>query len=206
MTDQADPTFKCLLTTICGFMLPFFLVAAGGNADAARAAIIELIDAYNATTSTELDLVGRLLGFSIAAMDNLKLSMNDGLSDTKVLRYRSNAVALGRASEQVRKILQTLQEKRENTRVIPRPAVAPAPPITAPAPKLEPTRAIMAALSPPTTIPPMNIEALKGDARLPMAAFSRQAALSSTAMPVIANPASLAKSAAAAAIAAIRRT
>jgi hypothetical protein len=45
-------------------------------------------------------------------MDNLRLSMNPDLSDTKVLRYRSNAVALSRAGEQCRKILTTMQANR----------------------------------------------------------------------------------------------
>jgi hypothetical protein len=98
--QPASPTVQCLRTTICGFLLPFFLSAAGGNLEAARAAILELIDAYNARTLAELDLVGRIVGFSIVAMDNLRLSMTEDMSDTKVLRYRSNAVALSRAAEQ----------------------------------------------------------------------------------------------------------
>ena len=50
----------CVLANILGFMLPFFLVSAGGNADLARSAIKELIDAYQASTPLELDLVGRI--------------------------------------------------------------------------------------------------------------------------------------------------
>lgn len=97
---DTDPSaFDCVLGNILGFMLPFFLVSAAGNAGLARAAIKELIDAYQASSPAELDLVGRIIGFSIAAMDNLRLSMAPDLSDTKVLRYRCNAVTLSRSSD-----------------------------------------------------------------------------------------------------------
>jgi hypothetical protein len=62
-TDHDVASIDCLFETILGFMLPFFfLVGAGGNADIARAAVRELIDAYNASTPTELDLVGGRFG------------------------------------------------------------------------------------------------------------------------------------------------
>jgi hypothetical protein len=125
--DHDVSAIDCLFETILGFMLPFFLVGAGGSPDIAGAAVRELIDAYGAGTSTELDLVGRIVGFSIAALDNLRLSMTTGMSDTKVLRYRCNAVTLSRASDQARTILEAVQAKPEQTRRLPRPAVAAAP-------------------------------------------------------------------------------
>jgi hypothetical protein len=43
--QDTDPSaFDCVLRNILGFMLPFFLLAAGGNPDLARAAIKELIN------------------------------------------------------------------------------------------------------------------------------------------------------------------
>jgi hypothetical protein len=197
--QPASPTVQCLRTTICGFLLPFFLSAAGGNLEAARAAILELIDAYNARTLAELDLVGRIVGFSIVAMDNLRLSMTEDMSDTKVLRYRSNAVALSRAAEQARQILRVLQENRENTQAIPRPTVAPAAP-----PRPQPSRT-PAALTPAMPLPPLpkDIETMKREARIMMGAFSKQGA--SSAIEMIPDPAAMAISAARAAIAAARR-
>src|SRR5208283_5522580 len=125
----------CIFEHILGFMLPFFIAGAGGDTDLARAAISELADAYNVASATELELVGRILGFSTVAMDNLRLSMNPEMSDTKVLRYRSNAVALSRAAEQCRKILDVVQANRKPaqpaamsiSRPIPRPAAVAAP-------------------------------------------------------------------------------
>jgi hypothetical protein len=204
--DQASPTVDCLLTTICGFLLPFFLVGAGGNLAAARAAVLELIDAYSPNTPTELDLVGRIIGFSTAAMDNLRLSMSEGLSDTKVLRYRSNAVSLSRAAEQVRLILRAIQEKREIACKIPRPTVAAAPNPSPPAPRPELPRIGGPVIpSAAANVLPMDIEAMKRDARVMMAAFSKQDARATTAIAAIPNPTAFVKSAATAAIAAARR-
>src|SRR5580698_7394182 len=106
------PAIDCVFDTILGFLLPFLLVSAGGNPAVARSAIRTLVDAYGASNATELDLVGRIVGFAIAGLDNLRLSMAPGLSDTKILRYRSNAVTLTRASDQARKMLETAQAKQ----------------------------------------------------------------------------------------------
>ena len=114
---DTDPSaFDCILGNILGFMLPFFLVSAGGNTGQACAAIKELIDAHQANTPVELDLVGRIIGFSIAAMDNLRLSMAPDLSATKVLRYRCNAATLSRSSDQALKILEAVQARQEQSR------------------------------------------------------------------------------------------
>ncbi len=112
----ADGAFEaaadCLFTTILGFTLPFYLTGAAGNPEVARTAILELINVYDPANAAELDLVGRLTGFGAAAMDNLRRSMQSGLSDAKVLHYRANAVALARMAEQGRKLLETMQAKR----------------------------------------------------------------------------------------------
>jgi hypothetical protein len=212
-------TTDCIFEHILGFMLPFFLAAAGGDKALARAVIVELAEAYNAATATELELVGRILGFSTVAMDNLRISMNPEMSDTKVLRYRSNAIALSRAGEQCRKILETVQAKRGTVQkpvVMPQPKIVPAPePKAAPvsASKIEPAATPGTAPSPPpqavketarpqssapnaigmprpgtVPLPPMDIEAMKRDARQMLAAFSRDgvaAEPSGTAFPFI---------------------
>jgi hypothetical protein len=215
---DTDPSaFDCILGNIFGFMLPFFLVSAAGNADLARAAIKELIDAYQASSPAELDLVGRIIGFSIAAMDNLRLSMAPDLSATKILRYRSNAVTLSRSSDQALKILEAVQARQEQSRKIPRPSVAAAPP-----PPMRPAtsaRSAPAVPSPRTAVssnagltnggvskfPAIDIETMKRDARIMMAAFSKNDTHSSTTIPVMLDPAASAAAAVRAAIAAARQ-
>ncbi|MDR3534314.1 MAG: hypothetical protein P4L90_27600 [Rhodopila sp.] len=202
-TDPNAPTTECIFSTIVGFMLPFFLAGAGGDEGVAKAAIRELIDAYNASTPTELDLAGRVIGFSIAAMDNLRLSMAPGLSDTKVLRYRCNAVTLSRASDQARKMLEALQAGREVKREIPRPSVAAAPPAPKPAP---PVNVPAAPRLPNGGVSefPMDIETMKRDARVMMAVFSKNGAQGS-ASPMIPDPAAAVGAAARAAVGSARR-
>ena len=61
-TDHDIASIDCLFETILGVTLPFFIVGAGGNEDIARASVRELIDAYEASTPTELELVGGRFG------------------------------------------------------------------------------------------------------------------------------------------------
>lgn len=123
-SSQTNP-IDCLFTTILGVIVPFHLVANDGDAATIQAAVLELIEAYAAATAPELDLVGRMIGFATAAMDNLRLSARPELSDSKVLRYRASAIALNRSAEQCRKTLEAMQAKREQraeTTAMPLPA------------------------------------------------------------------------------------
>jgi hypothetical protein len=200
----ATPTTDCIFATILGFMLPFFLAGAAGNQQIATIAIRELIDAYNARTPTELDLVGRIVGFSIAAMDNLRLSMAPGLSDTKVLRYRANAVTLCRSSDTARKMLDALQAGQEVKRDVPRPSIATAPPAPRPVP---PVNAPATAKLPNAGASelPTDIDTMKRDARTMMAAFSRNGG-QGTVSPLTPDTATMVRAAARAAVAAATRT
>jgi hypothetical protein len=187
--ESQPAAIDCIFDNILAFMLPFFLSAAGGDANLGRATIQQLAEAYNATTATELELVGRILGFSTVAMDNLRLSMNPGMSDTKILRYRSNAVALSRAGEQCRKILEAVQASRkpaETPIAIPRPAIAAAP-LEVTAHPLQP----IPSHNPPRARPiPTGIEAMKREARTMLAAFSSTGGPSAT-FPQTQDPAAL---------------
>jgi hypothetical protein len=221
-TTPEPTTFDVIYQNILGFMLPFFLSSAGGNADLACNTIRALAKAYNVATATELELVGRILGFSTVAMDNLRLSMNPEMSDTKVLRYRSNAIALSRAGEQCRKILEAMQANREPVQppvTIPAPAIAAAPP---PAVKAQPAQsaprsaankpaAQLAAPQAPTgpsrigevSLFPDDIETMKRQAREMLAAFSAPPA---AIFPNIPDSATLIDAAVRQALAAAKRT
>jgi hypothetical protein len=137
-TESQPDTVDCLFTTILNFLLPFYLAGAGGNAEIARIAIADLVEAYDAATTRELDLAGRLTGYNAAAMDNLRLSMRADLSDQKILQYRNNAVALSRLAEQSRSLLEAMQIKRQQAHAqqpMPQPRPAPvSPPKPSPPP------------------------------------------------------------------------
>jgi hypothetical protein len=195
--SESPPTpIDVIFENILGFLLPFFLASAGGDADLGRAAIQELAEAYRVATATELELVGRLLGFSVVAMDNLRLSMDREMSLSMVLRYRSNAVALSRAGEQCRKVLEVVQGNRKPVQQslpsqvpgVPKPNIAAAPPAPVRAKaSLHPTvgtawdRPVAVSLN-GAALPadfmsefPLDIESMKRDARILLAAFSKDA-------------------------------
>jgi hypothetical protein len=127
---------------------------------------------------------------------------------SKVLRYRSNAVALSRAAEQCRKILEVVQANRQPAQqpiAIPRPAIAAAPPTVRVAQPLPAKQPFSAPLDDPF---PTNIEAMKRDARVMLGSFiqpGNQSSRPMAALPAIPDAATAIDAAARAAIAAAMR-
>jgi hypothetical protein len=149
-TAQPD-TMDRAFDAICMLLMPFFLLGASDDPNKARNAVADLIRAYHPASTQELDLVARVVGFSIAALDNLRLSIAaPDLSDTKVLRYRSTAVSLSRSAEQCRVILTKMQIEEPSARRASRPPSeqqAAAPPTHQPQP---------IAAVPQAPLPPMS--------------------------------------------------
>jgi hypothetical protein len=157
MTPLSNPseTMERAREAICMLLMPFFLLGAADDPEKAHAAVNALIQAYNPADTLELDLVARIIGFSTAALDNLRLSMaSPALSDTKVLRYRSTAVSLSRSAEQCRTTLQKIRSAPPETK----PAVQPV------------------AAKPQAPIPPMTsaqIDKARADARTMLAGLAK---------------------------------
>lgn len=140
---QSQPgAADCLFMTIPGCVPPFHWAGVGGNADFSRTAVTEPIEAYNTVATLELDLVGRLVGSSAVAMDNLWLSMRADLARAQVLQYRGSTVAPGRLAAQARKRSEAMQTKREQRRELAatqRPPPQPTPvPVVPPPPAVPP--------------------------------------------------------------------
>jgi hypothetical protein len=169
-SDATQPdTMARAFDAICMLLMPFFLLGAGDDPNKARNAVADLIRAYSPANTQELDLVARVVGFSIAALDNLRLSMaSTTLSDTKVLRYRSTAVTLSRSAEQCRVILTKMQTQEPATRPAPRPQAehqAAAPRTSQPS-----------ATKPQAPLPPMStasLEQAKTEARAMLAGLAK---------------------------------
>jgi hypothetical protein len=110
------------------------------------------------------------------------------LSTNKLLRYRSNAVSLSRASNQAQKALDALRTRPDQ------PLSIPCPPVAAALPAAALPAAVRTALPAPQVaesiaFPPLDIETMKRDARIMMMAFSKNGAQPHTAASAIANPA-----------------
>jgi hypothetical protein len=158
-------TMDRALEAVCMLLMPFFMLGAGDDPEKARAAVASLVLAYMPDTSQELDLAARIVGFSAAALDNLRLSMTSPtLSDTKVLRFRSAAINLSRSAEHCRAVLQTMRAEQTETE----PSARVEQPVAAQpqAPAAQPR----APVSQPTTA---QIEKARNEARAIMAALAK---------------------------------
>ena len=104
---------KAMFITAVGCLLPFHAPGFNGDRTPALNAIGELIQACRPAAPEEYDLAGRSLGYAAAAMDSLRLSMQPNLTDSLILQYRRNAIALGRSADQCRKALEVIRSKRQ---------------------------------------------------------------------------------------------
>jgi hypothetical protein len=94
-----------LMNLIVALLAPMFLGAAAGDIGFARSAAIETVNAYRIRNHADLIAVAQIIGFGLAALGSLSLSMMDEISLSMTLRLRGNAVALNRSAEQNRRAL-----------------------------------------------------------------------------------------------------
>jgi hypothetical protein len=110
-----------LLNLIVAFLAPMFLSASDGDIAYARMAALRAINDYRAESHADLLAVAQIIGFGLAALGSIGLSMNDNISLSMMLRLRGNATALHRAGEQNRRAL----EKSQGSIAAPLPAATP---------------------------------------------------------------------------------
>lgn len=110
-SNEAGPVlpFDVLMNLIIAFLAPVFLSASGGNIAFARMAARETVNAYRIENQADLLSVAQVIGFGLAALSSLSLSMEDGLSLSMTLRLRGNAVSLNRAAERNRRALKEIR-------------------------------------------------------------------------------------------------
>jgi hypothetical protein len=89
--------FDTLINLLVTLLTPMFFAPTGGDIQFARIAALETIIGYQAQTGAGLIAVAKIIGFGIATLDSLSLSMNQDLEIPIILRLRGNANALGRA-------------------------------------------------------------------------------------------------------------
>jgi hypothetical protein len=103
--DSIPHPADILLNLIVTFLAPLFLSVSNGDINHARFAAFETVNAYRAQTQSDLITIAQIIGFGLAALDSLSLSMQDNLSPSMVLRLRANANACSRSAEQNRRAL-----------------------------------------------------------------------------------------------------
>ncbi len=99
-----------LLNLIVTLLAPMFLLVSGGDITYARMAALETVNSYRADTRADLLTIAQIVGFGLAALGSLSLSMADDLSLSMTLRLRSNANACNRSVEHGRRALQAARQ------------------------------------------------------------------------------------------------
>jgi len=94
-----------LVHLIVTLLAPMFLGVTAGDVGLARAAALETVNAYRASSHADLIAIAQIIAFGLAAIGSLSLSMADDLSLAMTLRLRGNAIACDRAAEQNRRTL-----------------------------------------------------------------------------------------------------
>jgi hypothetical protein len=120
-----DAPAMVIMELIMFVLMPFYLGASHGDQDLARDAIAAMLETFNPKSVREVDLAGRVISFSTVAMDSLGLSMRQGLSEARIMRYRANAIALEKAAGRCEARLLALQAARKSAAT--QPAAAPKP-------------------------------------------------------------------------------
>jgi hypothetical protein len=104
MTETEPAAPSDILLTLIGILLaPVFLAVTNGDLTLARLAALHSINDYRARNQADLIAVAQIVGFGLAALGSLSLSLADDISLSMTLRLRGNAVACNRAAEQNRK-------------------------------------------------------------------------------------------------------
>jgi len=113
----ASPLMMFVLAALSSMMAPTL------DLQLARLAAREAIDACRAQGQHELVTIGQIVGFAVAALDTLRLSMPEDLSLSMKLRLRGNANGLNQSSCSCARILEKarLCERTGVATVRPRP-------------------------------------------------------------------------------------
>jgi hypothetical protein len=108
--DAADiHPVDILMNLIITILAPMFLTAADGDIHFARLAAMQTVNAYQARNHADLLAIAQIIGFGLAALGCLGLSMADNLSISMTLRLRGCANALNRSAEQNRRALRHIR-------------------------------------------------------------------------------------------------
>jgi len=99
---QSGPLLTFVLTMLASMMAPTLADAA-----LARLAAREAVEMYRTRGRDEWLTIGQIVGFAVAALDTLRLSMPADVPVPLKLRLRSNANGLNRSSCACRRLLET---------------------------------------------------------------------------------------------------
>jgi hypothetical protein len=109
-TNTPD-TFDILLNLVVALIAPVFLGVTGGDLTLAQATVRDTINDYRARDHADLLAVAQIVGFGLAVVGSLGLSMAQDVPLSMRVRLSGNAVSCKRAEEQNRKARLTRQHQ-----------------------------------------------------------------------------------------------
>jgi hypothetical protein len=89
-----------LLELIYCVLTPLFMAGCYGDMDNGRLAAVETIASYRPATQADLIKIAQIIGFGLAALDDLRLSMHPDVGLAQKMRLRGQANALNRSAQQ----------------------------------------------------------------------------------------------------------
>ena len=92
-------------------LLPFFIDTAGGDAALARAMVLDQIQAHGPVSAADLLRVGRIIGLRMAAVGNLRLSMD---RDQSAQACWHTAATLSKEADRIAQFRAQRQAARED--------------------------------------------------------------------------------------------
>jgi hypothetical protein len=101
---------EVLITLLVTLLAPMFVGASGGDIVLARLAAIETINDYRARNHADLIAVAQIIGFGLAALGSLSLSMAGDVPLSLTLRLRGNANACTRSAEHNRRAIREYRD------------------------------------------------------------------------------------------------
>jgi hypothetical protein len=128
-------TFGVLTALIATLLGPAFSAVCPGDISLARRTATDTVDAYRPRTHTDLIAIAQIIGFGLAALGSLGLSMAGDISVSRALRLRGNANACNRSAQQNRRALNKTQadapppaqhQPRDQPEIPPEPEQSPA--------------------------------------------------------------------------------
>lgn len=108
LADLPDAFFRTILEQIAVLLLR----GACGDMEAARQASVATLNTYDPRTEAEFRLAARILSCSLEAGEALAQAADPEMPLTRVMRLRSNAVALNREAEKAERRLEKLRAAR----------------------------------------------------------------------------------------------
>lgn len=119
---------SAILDMVIGRLAILFRASAGGDIEAARHAVSQMLLAFRPETPDQVTLAAEIIGFQLQTLEALSDAVKPELTLNQIIRLRGVAAGLSRESHKARRKLDQLQRpRREKVKAAPAEAPVQAP-------------------------------------------------------------------------------